>query len=228
VRPIIALLPDRAADADRVHCAAAYLDAVADAGGIPVVLPHRVDFIDDLIARCDGVVLIGGDDPNTEPFGEAVHPAATVTHPARQQYELTLLGALDRTRVPVLGICLGMQMMALHHGGRLHQHLPDDCGPAVAARHLDGPHEIRCSVADHPWLPRHAVVHSHHHQAVADPGAMRICARSEDDLIEAIDLPDQAGRFYLGVQWHPERTEERAVGAMLFEQLIACAGRSRT
>lgn len=206
-----------------------YATAVVAAGGLAVMLPYEVDRIDDYLELCDGFILSGGDDPDTEPFGEAVHPAAKVEHPLRQQFETALLKALDAKGEgdggggghPVLGICLGMQMMALHHGGRLHQHLPDapDISSAQAEGHAGCDHEIQTTVADHSVLPAAGVVYSHHHQAVANAGAMRVCARSCDGVIEAIDLAT-GERFYLGVQWHPERTAEVSLGQHLFDALV--------
>ena len=67
-------------------------------------------------------MFIGGDDPRTEPFGEPTHPKATPVEPERQAFETALLEELQRRPgAPVLGVCLGMQMMALHAGGKLNQ-----------------------------------------------------------------------------------------------------------
>ncbi len=198
-----------------------YARAVAAAGGVPMLLPHTPETIPDVMERCDGIILTGGDDPDTTAFGEPVHPRATLIDPDRQAFELALLQALDDRDSPALGICLGMQLMALHHGGRLHQHLPDVFPAEVADRHREGDHEVIAEVADDPLLPERAVVHSRHHQAVVDAGAMRICGRSDDGVIEAVDLPDR--RFYLGVQWHPERTAAPGPGMGLMRRLIDAA-----
>ncbi len=63
-----------------------------------------------------------------------------------------------------------------------------------------------------------AQVTSHHRQAVSDPGSLRVAAMSEDGVIEAIEHPDK--RFFLGVQWHPERTKDAAVGAEIIRRLV--------
>ncbi len=223
-RPIIGILSDRAANADRLHCQQNYVTAVEQARGAAVILPHQRDAIQQYLGICDGFVLAGGDDPDTRAFGRPIHPQAQLTHAARQQFELALLEALDNAPHPVLGICLGMQMMALHHGGAIDQHLADSLQPHAAERHRDGQHPVQCLVADHPLLRSAGMVGSHHHQAVTQPGSMRIVGLSDDRIIEAIDLPDRPG-MYLGVQWHPERTTEPAFGQHLFDQLVKHSAR---
>lgn len=200
-----------------------YARAVVAAGAVPVILPYHVECIGDYLALCDGFIFSGGDDPDTTPYGEPVHPAAKLLHPRRQEFETALLAALDATRHPVLGICLGMQMMALHHGGKLHQHLPDAPGinAEQAAAHR-GTHQIALATAGHSVLVPGSV-DSRHHQAVAAPGKMRVVAVSDEAsgrVIEAIDAPQFNGRYYLGVQWHPERTADEKLGQRLIMKLV--------
>ena len=117
---------DNTAGSGAYESSIAYSTALAEAGCLPVLLPHEPDAAADYVTRCDAIVLTGGVDPRTEPFGEATHPRARPVDQRRQQFEMALLDACDRDHhKPVLGVCLGMQMMALHHGGRLHQYLPE-------------------------------------------------------------------------------------------------------
>jgi len=222
MRPVIGITCDTAVKPGGriVHeSTRAYAEAIARAGGTPVLLPHAVECIDDYLTICRGFVLTGGDDPATEPFGEPTHSAAKVMDPTRQRFETELLRRLDATTHPALGVCLGMQLMALHHGGELDQHLPDSHGPAAVARHADADHDIEPTLDRHALLNAPGRVHSHHHQAVADPGRLRVVAVcGNDEIIEAIDLPGE--RFYLGVQWHPERTADPALGDALFRSLV--------
>ncbi|QNN22798.1 gamma-glutamyl-gamma-aminobutyrate hydrolase family protein [Planctomycetales bacterium ZRK34] len=232
MKPLIGVTCDthrhRAPDDFAYDSPASYAQAVTRAGGVPILLPCEVDHVDRYVAMCDGFVFSGGDDPDTTPFGEPTHPAAKVMHPARQAFETALLEKLRSTTQPVLGVCLGMQMMALCAGGSLHQHLPEAplITPAQAEAHRDAPHDITCIIDAHPLLPPHGSVYSRHHQAVRDAGSLRCVAVSDTPntgrVIEAIDLPD-AERFYLGVQWHPERTEAAALGIGLFKALISRA-----
>jgi putative glutamine amidotransferase len=207
-----------------------YSEAVAAAGGVPVLLPHEPQLAATYVERCDGLLLSGGDDPRMEPFGEPTHPQATPMHERRQAFELAMLEALaDRVDKPVLGVCLGMQMMALAAGGSLHQHLPDICPQAAAHRRQE--HEIVLTARD-SLLCRLAgcesrssrAVYSNHHQAVSSGGSLRVTAWGPGEVIEAIE--DPARRFYLGVQWHPERGDDGPLSRGLVASLVRAAHRA--
>jgi putative glutamine amidotransferase len=199
-----------------------YVRAVAEAGGIPLILPPMPDLAPEYARRCEAFVFTGGDDPRTEAFGEPTHPSATPIHPDRQAFELALLGELQRRpAAPVLGVCLGMQMMALHAGGKLNQHMPDDVPTAEEHRH-DRVHEIQVAAdAGGQTLIVPGPVTSHHRQAVREAGRLRVIARAPDGIIEAVDDPGRP--FYLGVQWHPERTAFEPLGVKLFRRLVQAA-----
>jgi putative glutamine amidotransferase len=210
--PLIGITADL--DSGRHQVGEGYSAAVRDAGGVPVVLPCEPRCAAAYVALCDGLVLSGGGDPATEPWGEPTHPRARALDPRRQEFEVALLEAIDAEGgIPVLGICLGMQLMGLHRGGRLDQYLPETL--ATAERHSPGrSHAVSGAFGSGP-------VHSNHRQALADPGSLHVVARSEDGVIEAVR--DERRPFYVGVQWHPERTADDALGPGLFRDLIAAA-----
>ena len=201
----------------------AYASAVARAGGLPVLLCADTNLVDLYLDTLDGLVLTGGDDPRMEPFGAVTHPKATPLHPLRQAFESRLIERLQESRpaVPILGVCLGMQMLALHSGGTLDQHMPDT--RLDAARHWDGDHEVLPTGAATSALLQldRGMVRSRHKQAVSSPGSMTTLALSDDGVIEAIAAPERP--FVLGVQWHPERTEDPRLGDRLFQALVAAA-----
>lgn len=198
-----------------------YCRAVDKAGGVPVLLPPIVGLAREHARLFDAFVFSGGDDPIMEAFGEPTHPAATKVHPDRQAYELALLDALGERfpERPTLGVCLGMQIMALHAGGGLNQHMPDDT-PTHEDHRPDKWHAIETLPGAPEWLAPGDVV-SHHRQAVRASGRLRVIARAKDGVIEAIDDPTRP--FYVGVQWHPERTPNKPLGQRVYDELIEAA-----
>ena len=187
---------------------------------MPIVLTAHADLAHEHARLCDAFVFTGGDDPRTEAFGEPSDPRITPIFPERQEYETALLriliGESPRPGAPpVLGVCLGMQMMALVAGGSLDQHMPEIV--PTHADHMGRDHEL-IAEAGAPFLPARGTVHSHHKQAVRDPGRLRVLARAHDGVIEAIGDPRHP--FLIGVQWHPERTESAALGQALFDRLV--------
>lgn len=221
--PIVGITPDITEPkpaSQRAMVALTYAHAVSQAGGLPIILPPDPALIPQQLKLCSAIILTGGDDPRTEPFGHPTHPQANPIHPQRQVYELALLEALDHhPNIPTLGVCLGMQLMALHHGGSLNQYMPDTI-PTHADHTADARHTITRTAQSH-HLPHSGTVTSHHRQSVQTPGTMRVIATAHDGVIEAIDLPGRP--FYLGLQWHPERTTELTLGPNIFKHLIAAA-----
>ena len=195
-----------------------YAEMVQRAGGVPLLLPCEHRSIPEYLACCDAIVTTGGDDPDLRHFGIENHPATTLIAPRRQTFELELLDALSESGHPLLAICLGMQLMGLHAGGTLEQHLPDTL--ATAEIHWNGTrHEVQGTLGS-------GEVHSHHRQALGEPGGLQVCAIAPDGVIEAVEDPAHAMR--IGVQWHPERTDCRELGLGLFERLIRAASESST
>lgn len=134
---------------------------------------------------------------------------------------MKLLARLQTGDAPVLGVCLGMQMMSLAAGGRLNQHMPDDV--PSHAEHWGAEHPV-AAIEEGVREPRfrfEGVVQSKHKQAVADAGSLTPIARSADGVLEAVF--DASRKFYVGVQWHPERTRNAAVGQKLFDELVRAA-----
>ncbi|MBE3069124.1 MAG: gamma-glutamyl-gamma-aminobutyrate hydrolase family protein [Planctomycetes bacterium] len=218
----------------RIHLPLVYAEAVDAAGGRPVVLPPTwADAsADDLARVADGLLLAGGDDLDPALWGEPAHPAARLMDTRRQKADLGLIALADACGLPVLGICLGCQEMAVARGGRLIQHVPDE--PGALDDHGGGgrPRTMHTVAIDGDSLLARAVgpepldVNSSHHQAVREAGrGLRVVARSPDGLIEAIEDP-APGRFFLAIQWHPELLADRPRHLALFQALCrAAAGR---
>ena len=212
-RPLIGITADLAGDYARNR--RTYIDMVAAAGGVPVLLPTIVALREEMLDRVDGVVITGGDDIDVSKFGIALHPKAECMAAERQEAEFALLRALDaRPDKPVLGICLGMQMMGVHRGNPLIQHLGDVLPDADRHRN-DAIHPVE---AERGSLLKSGAVRSWHHQAISEAKGFDIIARSDDGVIEGIVDPKR--RFYLGVQWHPERTEATETGLGVVQTLV--------
>jgi putative glutamine amidotransferase len=212
----------------------AYADAVADAGGLPVLLPPLASEAAALLDLCDGLVVTGGAfDVPPELYGEARRPACGPAKPERTAFELALTRLALARRLPLLGVCGGMQLLAVACGGTLWQDLAADLGL--------GGHQ-QPEPKDQPGHPVTVTpgtrlaglvgagplaVNSTHHQAVRDPGrGVVVSAVAPDGVVEALELP--ANGFALGVQWHPEamRLREPRHGA-IYAGLVAAAGEAR-
>ena len=176
---------------------AGYADKLAAAGALPMHVPAGADPV-EVAARVDALVLTGGTDVDPALYGEEPHPTVRVDR-ARDDRELALLAAALERDLPVLAICRGLQLLNVHLGGTLHQHLADH--PVGA----DGVHEVRFtegSTLRGIYGPR-CPVNSLHHQSVATPGAGLACVgHAPDGVVEAVEL---TGRPVVGVQWHPEQ-----------------------
>lgn len=236
-RPLIGITLDNldnTAASGRYDVGTGYSAAVADAGGVPVLLPHELGLVSEYVARCDGFILTGGVDPDTAalpadwPGHAPTHGRARVMDPGRQAFELALLAEIDRTKpqAAFLGVCLGMQLLTLHHGGTLNQYLPDTHPANVVERHRRADHAVAVTVADSALTPPgpddNDVIHSNHQQVIDEVGRLRVVALAEDGLIEAVD--DPARPFCLGVQWHPERGDGGPLSRGLIHCFVAAAG----
>jgi putative glutamine amidotransferase len=196
-----------------------YVGAVEDAGGRPVILPPIDEGVDEILDALHGIMFSGGADIDPKLYGADRHPETSGVRPDRDRSETELMkGALDRG-IPMLAICRGMQLLNVVRGGDLEQHLPEVTGddahkqaPGVFTRHeVDVHPDSRLAAV----LGNRSSVASHHHQAPARLGrGLQAAARASDGTIEAVE--DPAARMVIGVLWHPEESEDRA----LFEALV--------
>ena len=211
-RPRIGLTLDLDEERGEYRLGQAYAEAVLQAGGLPVPIPYGDEAVAGAyLALCEGIVITGGGfDIAPERYGEPRRPACGPEKAARTAFEWSLAEATLAGRIPLLGVCNGMQLLNVVRGGTLHQDLAEDLG---AAGHQQPPPR---DVPSHPvevvpgtllarLVGRDPLeVNSTHHQAVSAPGAgVLVSARAPDGVVEAVELPDLP--FALGVQWHPER-----------------------
>jgi len=188
----------------------AYVQAVAENGGAPVVLPTITgeQILRRYVQELDGLVLVGGADIPPSAYGQQPHETVEVMPGQRYNSEQKLISLWLASGKPILGVCLGMQFTNVVSGGTLIQDIPSQVGTKVNHRRNYHRVEIEPSGALAKILGSHeALVYSNHHQAVEDLGKnLKIIARSEDDVIEALERVK--GEFGLFVQWHPEQMED--------------------
>ena len=235
MKPVIALTPEvitlPANHAKRgAFCGVSYSDAIAKAGGVPVILPLTCDpvLLRQLWQRCDGLLLTGGADVSHKFY--APRMSATLrakihgVDEVRDEMEIWLTRAALRDDVPVFGICRGIQVMNVALGGTLLPDIPGHRHPQA-----DGLiHALR-------WEPQSKIratlgksappVNTAHHQVLGRvaPG-LRVTARAEDGVIEAVE--HTTARFFWGVQFHPERLVDVAPQyRRLFATLVAASSR---
>ena len=199
-----------------------YADAVTRAGGVPVLLPPQdLSAAHAVVVRLDALVVTGGADVDPGRYDAEPHPRTVSWRTDRDAWELALLDAADARGLPVLGICRGMQVMAVHRGGRLVQHLPDDVGHETHSPGGDVFGDVEVSVNAGTRLRMlvgdEGLVACHHHQAVAAHPGYTAAAYAADGTLEAME--GVGDRFEVAVQWHPETRAD----AGLFSGLVAAA-----
>ena len=201
-----------------------YVRAIARAGGRPLLIaPTPADMADPapLFDLLDGVVITGGADLAAESYGAAAHPETAPAVAGRDAFEIALVHEASARDLPCLGICRGMQVVNVAHGGTLEQHLPDRLehdihrgpGGEFADHHVEVEPESLAAIAAGDTR---VAVRSYHHQGVETVGeGLRVTARAEGDAtVEAIE--DGTRRFMLGVLWHPEEDEtDRLIAAFV-------------
>jgi len=200
-----------------------YVNKLQQCGASVVLLPPDPD-CHDAIARIDGLGMVGGADVDPARYGAQPESGTDTPRESRDASELGLYLAALEKGIPVLGICRGLQIMAIAHGGSLHQHLPDLVGNTL---HRDAPGTFNYHGAT--FTPGSLIanlvgateikVNSSHHQAVNSPGDLTVTGLASDGTIEVCEVTST--KFVLGVQWHPEFSDDEATSENIFRGFIA-------
>lgn len=181
-----------------------YVVAVRAAGGLPLLIAPGEAIDEALLALADAMVITGGHfDIHPRWYGEEPTGRLDRVDEDRTGLELGLCRQALDEGIPVLGVCGGMQALAVAAGGTLVQDLPRE--PLDHEQPTDPAtpwHPVRIDAPADRWLGPTVQANSTHHQAVRDPGALVACGWTEDGVIEVVAHPDHP--FALGVQWHPE------------------------
>lgn len=200
-----------------------YIKAIEKAGGIPVIIPvyNNENNINNIIDMVDGVLFAGGNDIHPKHYGELMGSKIGPINPGRDKHELNLVkNIIDKSEMPVFGICRGYQLLNVACGGRLYQDLYGV--PLELKNNLDINHSMYGSPK---YNPVHKVavnenskfyrilnkktleVNSYHHQAIKEVADIfDVAITAPDGVVEAIEL--KGDRFVMGTQWHPEMMVE--------------------
>ncbi len=213
--------------------------AVSAAGGVPLLIPCSSDasLVEAFLEAVDGLIFSGsGADIDPAHYGEEPYPALGPSNPDRLVFELALARRALEGRLPLLGICGGLQTLNVAGGGTLYQDIASQMPDALQHK-PDAPssqpvHSVRLDEASRlrSIVGRSNLeVNSTHHQSVKDVAApFTVSAVAPDGVIEAVEAPGE--RFVLGLQWHPEYLAEacpasRAIFEAFVEVVRAQAGR---
>lgn len=208
MRPVIGITCDIEDRDGRTYL---YIDSrygklVEEAGGMPFII-HPTEFVKETISKIDGLLLSGGEDIHPRYYREEPRYPMTPSPDLRTEFELSLLREAMIAKIPILGICHGMQLINVALGGTLYQDLPGQTEGVI--NHRLGEKRHRISIEGDSLLFKaigneEIDVTSTHHQAVKDLGmGLKVSATAHDGIIEAFEMPGYP--FLIGVQWHPEK-----------------------
>lgn len=216
------------------YVAGDYVYAIERAGGVPVLLPQCSDFayLKPLLDMLDAVIISGGHDVGPENYGSATKTCCGTIIPMRDKQDLAVVDYMLKRKRPLLGICRGIQILNVAHGGTLYQDIPKEGG---FESHSCGDRYPR----NYPWhtvtLEEGSLLHkifgktevrvnSYHHQAVWIPGKdVKITATSTDGVPEAIEVPGHD--FVMAVQWHPEMMYDTDEQQGIFRAFVEAAAK---
>jgi putative glutamine amidotransferase len=219
---------------ERAYVNASYLNAIQQAGGVPVPMPPQLGPTAraEILKHVRGVLLTGGGDVDPARFGEAPHPTTSEVSAARDTLEIDLTRWALGKGVPLLAVCRGLQVLNVALGGSLYQDIPSEPGSPLdhsqtglqgKARHIPT-HQVK--VLDGSRLAGilgalEVDVNSFHHQAIKRLGQGLVeVAWAPDSIVEGVELVDD-GAFVVGVQWHPEELVDSDGAAFnLFAALV--------
>lgn len=190
-----------------------YTDSIQKAGGLPFIIPiiDKGDLINEYVSRIDGLLVPGGIDIHPSYYHEEKKEKLGITSSIYDSFEMHFLERAEEKRIPILGICRGIQLLNVYHGGTLYQDLSYRKKNSLNHKQTDPTRWAIChSVLFEEGskleslFGKSLMVNSFHHQACKDiANNFKVTARAEDGIVEGIeDITDYP--YLVGVQWHPE------------------------
>jgi len=210
-----------------------YVQAISQAGGIPLMVPLGLPEaqLTALASRLDGILFSGGGDLDPDLFGMESHATVNSVDPDRDRVEIQMVQDAAAQGLPFLGICRGLQVINVALGGTLYTHILDQHPQALKHDYYPDwertylPHNVRLNPESRLAAILETTqpeVNSLHHQGIRDLAEpLQAIGRAPDNLIEAVELPDHP--FGLAVQWHPEWLTDHASMRALFQAFVAAA-----
>ena len=213
-----------------------YIDAISAGGGIPLLIPAvGSQYAEQFLDRIDGLLLAGGEDVDPARYQAEPSCAVDYINEARDDMELSLLKLAVQRKIPVFGICRGLQLINVFFGGTLYQHLPSElpnclCHVQDRSIRAQATHHVELypgSTLEEVFGKRVIRVNSFHHQAIKDVAGdvIHVSAIAPDGVVEAIESDDG---FIVATQWHPEEMVPYDNGAKrLFTRLVELASSAK-
>lgn len=209
------------------HLRAKYIDALYANDAIPLLIPCIPDekYIRYYLGQIGALIIIGGLDYPPSLYGQEPHPMVELCDQRRVDSDFLLVKTALEMKVPLIGICAGMQLLNIYFGGKLIQHIDN-------LDHHFGEKYHKIEITGGRWLPQifdktDIIVNSNHHQGI-DPQyigkGLQIVARADDGMIEALEYESE--HMVLGIQWHPERIADPEVSRPVFQFLNQLARHS--
>jgi len=229
MKPIIGIVPLIDDEKESLWMLPGYMEGITEAGGLPIMLPltHDPDTIRQMLNTVQGILLTGGHDVDPAMYGEAPVPECGASCRERDSMESELVKQCIKKDTPILGICRGIQFLNAYLGGSLYQDLPTQ-HPSKVEHHQKPPYDVPVHIVNivedsklFKLLGQKTLsVNSYHHQAIKKLAeTMKTMAVSEDEIIEAVEMPDK--KFVWAFQWHPEfshKVDENS--RMIFSEFV--------
>lgn len=233
MKPIIGVTSFDGTEKVRHSVSNTYIDAVFAAGGIPAIIPviYDEEDYDNYLDMLDGIIFTGGLDVSPLCYNENPLKEINLISSRRDKYELGLVKKAYERKMPILGICRGLQITNVALGGSLYQDInvqvSDSLGHAprgISNDELYHSIEVKKDTKLYDIFGKEKIfVNSFHHQSIKDLGEnLVVSALSEDGIIEAMEATDE--RFLIGLQFHPEALVKRHPEYLnIFKELVLAA-----
>lgn len=209
-----------------------YIKAVERAGGVPVLIPvyQEVEEVASLVSKLDGMLFTGGNDIEPKYYGERFSKVIGEISPRRDTHEMKLIShIIERTDIPILGVCRGHQLINIAFGGSLYQdmksfgmedhfYLASPMNHPIHKVEIDKESKLARVIGGESLG-----VNSYHHQCIKEVGRDLAVIARHGNIVEAVEYRGE--RFIMGIQWHPETMIESCEGHLeIFKEFIRAAG----